>query len=130
MKKFGMIMLVVVLLVPCSTWTEGKDLVFGVSLDALFLGRQAEMTGVRAAAEENGIKLLESVADNDAQQQNAQIKAFITQGVDAILIVAGDVVPEDVLALAEQYYGVIPAEPQLPERLRPEDLSYDRQVLG
>ena len=48
------------------------------------------MAGVRAAAEENGVKLLESVADNDAQQQNAQIKSFITQGVDAILIVAVD----------------------------------------
>lgn len=40
---------------------------------------------------------------------------------NAILIVAGDVQPDDVLALAEQYYGVIPAEPELPERLRPEE---------
>ncbi|MGZ9809241.1 M16 family metallopeptidase [Pseudoroseicyclus sp. H15] len=40
---------------------------------------------------------------------------------NAILVVAGDVVPEDVLALAEQYYGPIPAEPDLPERLRTEE---------
>ena len=40
---------------------------------------------------------------------------------NAILIVAGDVQPDDVLALAEQYYGVIPAEENLPERIRPEE---------
>lgn len=40
---------------------------------------------------------------------------------NAILVVAGDVQPDEVLALAEQYYGVIPAEPDLPERLRPQE---------
>ena len=40
---------------------------------------------------------------------------------NAILVVAGDVEPEAVKALAETYYGVIPAEPDLPERLRPEE---------
>ncbi len=40
---------------------------------------------------------------------------------NAILVVAGDVQPDEVLALAEQYYGVSPAEPDLPERLRPEE---------
>lgn len=38
---------------------------------------------------------------------------------NAILVVAGDVYPNEVRALAEQYYGVIPAEPNLPERIRP-----------
>jgi len=67
-----------------------EGLTFGVSLDALFLGRQAEMEGVRAAAEEQGVTLLESVADNDPQQQIAQIESFIAQGVDAIMIVPVD----------------------------------------
>ena len=40
---------------------------------------------------------------------------------DAILIVAGDVQPEEVLALAEKHYGAIPANPDLPERMRPEE---------
>ena len=40
---------------------------------------------------------------------------------NAILVVAGDVEPDEVKALAETYYGVIPAEPNLPERLRPEE---------
>jgi zinc protease len=37
---------------------------------------------------------------------------------DAILVVSGDVDPDNVRALAEKYYGVIPANPDLPERLR------------
>ncbi|GAA6180352.1 pitrilysin family protein [Shimia sp. NS0008-38b] len=40
---------------------------------------------------------------------------------NAILIVAGDVEPDEVKALAEQYYGVIPANPDLPERMRPSE---------
>ncbi len=40
---------------------------------------------------------------------------------NAILVVAGDVEPEEVRAVAEQYYGVIPAEAQLPKRERPEE---------
>ncbi len=40
---------------------------------------------------------------------------------NAILIVAGDVEPEEVLALAETHYGVIPAEDNLPDRVRPEE---------
>jgi ABC-type sugar transport system substrate-binding protein len=67
-----------------------EQITIGVALDALFLGRQAEMEGVRAAASENNIQLLESVADNDPQQQNAHVESFINRGVDAILIVAVD----------------------------------------
>ncbi len=40
---------------------------------------------------------------------------------NAILIVAGDVQPDDVMALAAKYYGVIAPEPDLPERLRPQE---------
>lgn len=40
---------------------------------------------------------------------------------NAILVVSGDVYPDDVRALAEQYYGVIPANPDLPERARPQE---------
>ncbi len=40
---------------------------------------------------------------------------------NAILVVSGDVYPDDVLALAKQYYGVIPANPDLPPRLRAQE---------
>lgn len=38
---------------------------------------------------------------------------------NAVLIVAGDVDPQDVLALAREYYGPIPANADLPARARP-----------
>lgn len=40
---------------------------------------------------------------------------------NAILVVAGDVQPDEVKALAEKYYGVIPPEANLPERIRPQE---------
>jgi zinc protease len=40
---------------------------------------------------------------------------------NAILIVAGDVEPEEVRALAEKHFGPIPANPDLPERVRPSE---------
>jgi len=70
--------------------TEKKQIVIGVSLDKLFLGRQAEMSGVRDAAKKLGVVLWELVADNDPQLQNTQIESFITKGVDGIMIVAVD----------------------------------------
>ncbi|MGV6806261.1 MAG: M16 family metallopeptidase [Ruegeria sp.] len=40
---------------------------------------------------------------------------------NAILVVTGDVDPQAVRALADQYYGAIPANPDLPERVRSEE---------
>jgi zinc protease len=40
---------------------------------------------------------------------------------NATLVVSGDVDPEEVRALAEKYYGVIPANPDLRERARPQE---------
>jgi zinc protease len=40
---------------------------------------------------------------------------------NAILIVAGDADPDEVRALAEKHYGPIPANPDLPERTRPQE---------
>ncbi|MDW3224083.1 MAG: pitrilysin family protein [Paracoccaceae bacterium] len=40
---------------------------------------------------------------------------------NAILVVSGDVTPEEVRTLAEKHYGVIPANPDLPDRLRTEE---------
>ena len=40
---------------------------------------------------------------------------------NAILVVAGDVDPQEVKALAETYYGVIPAAADLPERTRTQE---------
>lgn len=40
---------------------------------------------------------------------------------NAILVVAGDVQPDEVLALAQEHYGPIPMEPDLPERFRTQE---------
>ena len=50
---------------------------------------------------------------------------------NAILVVSGDVTPETVRQLAETYYGVIPPNPDLPERLRTEEppQNAERRVI-
>lgn len=40
---------------------------------------------------------------------------------NAILVVSGDVEPDEVLRLARIYYGAIPANPDLPERIRTQE---------
>ncbi|MFK7744344.1 MAG: M16 family metallopeptidase [Roseobacter sp.] len=40
---------------------------------------------------------------------------------NAVLVVTGDVTPDQVRTLAEEHYGVIPANPELPARLRTEE---------
>lgn len=40
---------------------------------------------------------------------------------NAILVVSGDADPDEVRQLAETYYGVIPANPDLPERIRSQE---------
>jgi len=50
---------------------------------------------------------------------------------NAILVVSGDVTPERVRALAEEHYGVIPANPELTERMRSEEppQNAERRVI-
>ena len=50
---------------------------------------------------------------------------------NAILVVAGDVTPDEVRGLAQTYYGAIPANPDLPERARPQEPRQmaERRVL-
>ncbi|SEL27994.1 zinc protease [Roseivivax marinus] len=40
---------------------------------------------------------------------------------NAILVVAGDVTPDEVRSLAEEHYGAIPANPDVEERARPQE---------
>ncbi|MCQ0091043.1 insulinase family protein [Roseovarius sp. M141] len=40
---------------------------------------------------------------------------------NAIVVVAGDVVAQDVYALTQKYYGPLPANPALPDRVRPQE---------
>jgi ABC-type sugar transport system substrate-binding protein len=89
--------LILLLLTACGTTSSQSpghkapnQLVVGVSLDSLFPGRQAELNGLKAAAQKVGTQLKISVADDDAQRQNEQIQTFINEKVDAIMVVAVD----------------------------------------
>jgi len=50
---------------------------------------------------------------------------------NAILVVAGDVAPQDVMPLAEKYYGVIPPNPDAAQRSRPKEpeAQAERRVI-
>jgi zinc protease len=50
---------------------------------------------------------------------------------NTVLVVSGDVTPEEVRTLAERHYGPIPRNPDLPERLRTEEppQNAERRVL-
>lgn len=51
---------------------------------------------------------------------------------NAVLVVAGDVTPDAVRALADKWYGAIPANPDLPERVRaaePPQIAERRLIL-
>jgi len=50
---------------------------------------------------------------------------------NTVLVVSGDVTPEEVRALAEEHYGPIPLNPDLPERLRTEEprQNAERRVI-
>ena len=50
---------------------------------------------------------------------------------NTVLVVSGDVTPDEVRTLAEKHYGPIPANPDLPERLRTEEprQNAERRVL-
>ena len=61
---------------------------------------------------------MHEMEDLDMQDALAFYDQFYAPN-NAILIVAGDVQPDEVWALADTYYGVIPANPDLPERVRP-----------
>ncbi|MCV6586224.1 MAG: insulinase family protein [Marinibacterium sp.] len=50
---------------------------------------------------------------------------------NAVLVVSGDVTPDEVLALAREHYGPIPANPDITERVRPQEppQNAERRVI-
>ncbi len=95
-KMFGLILIFAVLSTG-SVFANGnkeaagdKQITIGLSVDQLFESRIATNNGVKAEAAKNGFKVIEVVADGDAQTQNSQIQTLIAQKVDAILVCAVD----------------------------------------
>lgn len=73
---------------------------------------------------------LHEMQDLDREDALAFYERFYAPN-NAILVVSGDVDPGDVRALAEQYYGPIPANPDLTPRLRPQEppQNAERRVI-
>ncbi|MBM7036103.1 sugar ABC transporter substrate-binding protein [Vibrio ulleungensis] len=67
-----------------------KEMTLGLSVDQLFESRVGVTDAIKAEAERQGYKVIEVVADGDAQAQNSQIQSLVTQKVDAILVCAVD----------------------------------------
>ncbi len=60
----------------------------GVSFDLLNQIRKAELTGIKQYAAKKHVKILFSVANNDANQQSQQIQNFISQHVTGVIAIA------------------------------------------
>ncbi|MGL6259906.1 sugar ABC transporter substrate-binding protein [Vibrio sp. WXL210] len=73
-----------------SGFAMAKEITLGLSVDQLFESRVAVIDAIKAEAEQKGYKIIEVVADGDAQAQNSQIQSLVTQKVDAILVCAVD----------------------------------------
>lgn len=89
LSKTGTLLTVAVICV-WSGLTAAKDITLGLSVDQLFESRVGVLNAIKAEAKERGYKVIEVVADGDAQTQNAQIQSLVTQEVDAILVCAVD----------------------------------------
>jgi ABC-type sugar transport system substrate-binding protein len=50
----------------------------------------ASRNGIEAELKRRGIRMLEAIADNDANRQLEQVRTFITRGVDGIIVVPRD----------------------------------------
>ncbi len=93
MKRLMLIALSVVLLAASSTtFAQDDDITIGlvtINLQALFFNQIND--GAEAAAEEAGVELNIVDGRNDPARQVDAIENFITQGVDAIIVIAIDV---------------------------------------
>jgi len=83
-----------------------KTITLGISIDQLFESRVGVVMSAKAKAEELGCKVIEVVADGDAQAQNAQIQTLINQKVDAILVCAVDQNTIETALVAAQNAGI------------------------
>ena len=86
----------------------------GVSGQMEEIGRAAGLTKQR-------IQQIESRAMAKLRHpaRSQQLRDYLVKGIAPELIVAGDVDPDDVRALAERTYGKIPARGEAPKRRRP-----------
>jgi ABC-type sugar transport system substrate-binding protein len=71
-----------------ATAKQSSTPTIGVSFDLLNQIRKAELTGIKQYAAKKHVKILFSVANNDANQQSQQIQNFISQHVTGVIAIA------------------------------------------
>lgn len=115
MKKIISVAATAALLLASQASAEGVTI--GLAVDQLFESRVAVNDGIKAEAADRGYKVVEVVADGDAQQQNAQIQSLIAQGVSAILVCAVDqnTVERALLAAKQANIPVVAYDRDLPD---------------
>jgi ABC-type sugar transport system substrate-binding protein len=70
---------------------DGKGMLVGLSMDSLESAFWiANEKAIKAQAEKDNVKLVEVIAEGDANKQNQQIENLIAQGVKAIIIAPKD----------------------------------------
>lgn len=93
MRKFAGIAIATALIttsLSAFSAEPAKEKVLGLAVDQLFESRVEETNAIKAEAEKQGYKVIEVVADGDAQNQNAQIQSLIGKHVSALLVCAVD----------------------------------------
>ncbi len=73
-----------------NTEAVDESIVIGLSVDQEFESRIAVTDAIKSEAESLGYVVEESIAEGDAQAQNAQIEEFIEMEVDVLLVCAVD----------------------------------------
>src|SRR6059058_3717193 len=74
-----------------SSGAAGKTLTIGVSFETLQTEYWvAGFEAIKTELTKRNIKMLEAIADGDANRQLQQVKSFVTRGVDGIILVPKD----------------------------------------
>lgn len=90
MKKFLHLVAAMAIAITTPVFAQDDAITIGLSVDQLFESRVGVNDAIKAEAERRGYKVIEVVADGNAQTQNAQIQSLITQQVDVIIVCAVD----------------------------------------
>lgn len=91
MKKILCLLLAAMMLLATCSIASAETIKIGVSFATLQEARwQADRANMEAKAAELGCELVVQSANGDAQLQNSQCENLITQGVDALIVIAQD----------------------------------------
>jgi len=90
-RRAALLMVTATFLAGCDSRSESPRLRIGVAFETLETEFWvAAFEGIRAELNKRGIEMLEAIADGDANRQFEQIRNFIVQKVDGIIVAPKD----------------------------------------